>query len=229
MWLTDDDVAAGANVSTGVLTRLQDAEQTANWPARPKTRLVAAAMENAGARAHLIERRLSPAERWDEHRPSVALLGVDDIVIRRRLSEIGWPLCMDAGLGSTPSSYNSMSIYALDGALTSTEISAWRQEHPAAAPDTSGVLYDKLRGEGIDECGVVMLAGRAVAAAFVGMIAACLAISEPLRRLHGGPMLSSLGLSLESGKPVCGLRPDGPPATTIPYLTVGHGSSSGLG
>lgn len=224
VWLTDDDLAAGANISTGVFTRKEDADPVDNWPARPKTRLVAAALEHAGARTRLIECRLSPAERWDPRRPSVALLGVDDIVIRRRLSEIGWPLCMDAGLGATPSSYNSMAVYALDDVLNSANLSAWRQDRQADDPDTSGAVFVGLRGEGIDECGVVMLAGRAVAAAFVGMIAACLSISEPLRRLHAGPLLSSVGLSLEDGNPVCGPRLAGDPMTTLPYLTIGAGT-----
>jgi hypothetical protein len=37
-----------------------------------------------------------------------------------------------------------------------------------------------------DQCGVTELAGKAVGAAIVGITAACLAIAEATRELHGG-------------------------------------------
>jgi hypothetical protein len=46
--------------------------------------------------------------------------------------------------------------------------------------------YQALKDEGGDTCGLALLASRAVGVPFVGLIAASLAISELLRRLHGG-------------------------------------------
>lgn len=49
-----------------------------------------------------------------------------------------------------------------------------------------------------DVCGAVQLAGTAVGAAFVGVIAACLAIAEATRQLLGGMSLDVLNLHLGS-------------------------------
>ena len=45
--------------------------------------------------------------------------------------------------------------------------------------------YSALRRSGLDTCGLAQLASRTVGVPFVGLIAAALAVSELLRRLHG--------------------------------------------
>jgi hypothetical protein len=50
-------------------------------------------------------------------------------------------------------------------------------------PATRAFVDLQQRG---DECGVVELAGKAVGASFVGVAAACLAVAEATRELHGG-------------------------------------------
>lgn len=141
---------------------------------------------------------MTATERWESTRPSVALIGVDNVDTRRTLSDIGWPLCIDSGIGATPTSYDSLTVYALDQYQRSQDITAWT--HPTATPTATTRIpaFDNLRTSGIDECGIVMLAGRAVAAAFVGMITACIAVSEPLRRLHGAPAAACIALTLDS-------------------------------
>jgi hypothetical protein len=63
------------------------------------------------------------------------------------------------------------------------------QQQPAA--------YQALLKEGrLDQCGVTLLAGKAVGAPFVGSVAACLAVSEVLRQLHGGPLHEMIDLDL---------------------------------
>ena len=47
--------------------------------------------------------------------------------------------------------------------------------------------YALLVGEGMDPCGLAQLASRTVGMPYVGVAAACLALGEILRRLHGGP------------------------------------------
>jgi len=50
----------------------------------------------------------------------------------------------------------------------------------------------------LDKCGITLLAGKAVGAPFVGAVAACLAISEVLRLLHGGMLHQLIDLDLQS-------------------------------
>ncbi len=58
--------------------------------------------------------------------------------------------------------------------------------------------YEKLIADGIlDQCGVTLLAGKAVGAPFVGAVAATLAVGEVLRLLHGGGLHAVIDLDLQ--------------------------------
>jgi hypothetical protein len=48
----------------------------------------------------------------------------------------------------------------------------------------------------MDQCGVTLLAGKAVGAPFVGATAACLVVAEVLRLLHGAPLSQVIDLDL---------------------------------
>jgi hypothetical protein len=50
----------------------------------------------------------------------------------------------------------------------------------------------------LDQCGITLLAGKAVGAPFVGAVAACFAVAEVLRLLHGGPLHHLIDLDLRS-------------------------------
>jgi hypothetical protein len=62
----------------------------------------------------------------------------------------------------------------------------WRREDAGSAIDISSMpAYRALRKSGLNTCGLVQLASRTVGVPFVGLMAAALAVSELLRRLHG--------------------------------------------
>jgi hypothetical protein len=192
VWLIDDDCVSAANISTGVLTGLIDYSREGVQ----KTRLVGAILEQVGLKTRLLECRLPLSYRWEPGHPDVALIGIDNLGLRRRLSGIEWPLCVDAGLGSTASSFAALSIHSFPGCQSSTEIESWKESNPPIAADSLAPAFLSLTKSTTDQCGMVMLANQAVAAAFVGMVAACLAVSEPLRRLHGGAGIDVVSLSL---------------------------------
>jgi hypothetical protein len=55
--------------------------------------------------------------------------------------------------------------------------------------------YARMQKDGtLDQCGVTLLAGKAVGAPFVGAVAATIAVSEILRLLHGGAVHELLDL-----------------------------------
>lgn len=58
--------------------------------------------------------------------------------------------------------------------------------------------YQALKRQGMDACGLTQLASRTVGVPFVGLIAACLVISELLRRLHGGVAIEVASASVSS-------------------------------
>jgi hypothetical protein len=73
--------------------------------------------------------------------------------------------------------------------------------------------YQALRREGMDECGLAQLASRTVGVPFVGLIAAALAVSEILRRLHGGTALELASGSIAALQDIETVRNVGLPFT----------------
>ena len=70
---------------------------------------------------------------------------------------------------------------------TRTAKEIWsRQISDRAVSPESMPAYQQLKKAGMDSCGLAQLASRTVGVPFVGLIAGCLAVSELLRRLHGG-------------------------------------------
>jgi len=185
--LQDVDRTVPGNHSTGVLTpRGSDGQR--------KTRLVAARLEHAGFDTRIVERRLGSDLRVTEAECHVALLGVDNLPTRQLTSGVGWLFVVDMGLGSGAASFGSLLMRRFPGAQRSDEVKAWKESPvPVAVPRSPA--FDDLK-EQHDECGVVELAGKAVGASFVGVVAACIAVAEATRELHGGIGLDLLTLDL---------------------------------
>jgi hypothetical protein len=186
--LQDTDRTVPANHSTGVLT-------PRGSTGTRKTRLVAESLKDAGFDTRILERRLGTDLRADDDECHVALLGVDNLRTRRLTSGVGWLFTVDVGLGSGPTDFSSLLLRRFPGARSSGHVEAWdeRSPHPVTVP-SSRAFADLLRHG--DECGVVELAGKAVGASFVGVVAACLAVAEASRELHGGTGLDILTFDL---------------------------------
>jgi hypothetical protein len=211
--LQDVDHVTKATLSTGLLTFDGDLDKM-------KTRVVAAALEHAGFATAVVEQRLVAGDRAHDYE-QLALIGVDNITTRRLLSGVGWKLCVDAGLGRGVNNYTSIRLQAFPGPQRSDEVPAWREQRPAVTAVPDAAAYNALRAAGVDECGLITIANKAVAVTFVGTIAACLAIAEPLRALHNGPVLGVQTIDLSSPKHFRGDAREtraGPPPPAIARL-----------
>jgi hypothetical protein len=186
--LQDDDFAVPANRSTGLLT-----------PPDPdrmrKTRLVACVLDRLGFATSITEFRLDGQTRAGSREHHVALLGVDSLSARRLISDVSWKLAVDTGLGAGPTDFNSIMIRRFPGARRSDQVPAWTGQDEARQQIHSRAFEDAARR---DECGAAELAGIAVGATFVGIIAACLAIAEAVRPLHNGDGHDALSVHLGS-------------------------------
>ena len=127
--LQDTDRTTPANYSTGILT-------PEGSDGVRKTRLTAAALENAGLTTRIIERRAGRDFRAAPGECHVALLGVDNLPTRRLTSGAGWTLAIDTGLGDQPGNFDSILIHRFPGGRRSDEIPAWqpREPHAVAIP-----------------------------------------------------------------------------------------------
>jgi hypothetical protein len=152
-----------------------------------KTRVVAEVLEGAGFKTRIVERRLLPDTRRDNTEPTLALIGVDKVEARRHISDVGWTFAVDVGLGAGPIDFTGLSIHTFPAPTPSTEVPAWQRSGAShrAEQAQEQAAYRAARADGADACGLVQLAETAVAAPFVGVVAACLALAETLRVLHG--------------------------------------------
>ncbi len=179
--LQDFDRLAPSNDSTSLLSFLRDV-------GRRKTRVVAAWLDERGFETLLEERHFGSWINRAPDEPSVALCGVDNALARAALEKPGFDLVVEAGLGAGPQAFRSFSMHTFPASRSAEQI--WSRQ-VAAADDNfeDRPAYQALRHDGMDQCGLAQLASRTVGVPFVGLIAAALAVSELLRRLHGGTAL----------------------------------------
>lgn len=219
IYLQDFDKVNHANHTTGMFV-------SASNEGVMKTRVVAAALEHANFATHVIERRLLPETRRHDTEPELALIGVDKVEPRRLITDIGWKFAIDVGLGSGPIDFTAISVHTFPATRHSQHVAAWRTDgsHRRLETTQEQTAYRNARAAGADPCGLVRLADAAVAAPFVGVVAACLAIAEPLRVLHGGSVNASL--TFDSGRLAL---PRSTSATVKPRIGFAHAVSDAAG
>lgn len=176
--LQDFDRIAESNDSTSVLSRLADINHR-------KTRVVAEWLEARGFETFLEERQFGPWTQRTSDEPGVALCGIDNPNGRAVLEKAGFGLIVEAGLGAGPQEFQCISMHTFPSSRTAESI--W-SKHIGRKVDNveNKPAYQALKEKGMDGCGLAQLASRTVGVPFVGMIAACLAVSELLRRLNAG-------------------------------------------
>jgi hypothetical protein len=109
---------------------------------------------------------------------------------------------VEAGLGKGPTEYLAFQVHVFPGPQRSREV--WSPARTAAAVPQSAELirmpaYADLGDvDGLDDCGLITLAGRSVGAAFVGVAVSSLVIAEVLRELAGGEISGLIDGSLRS-------------------------------
>jgi hypothetical protein len=176
--LQDFDNIAVSNESTSLLVFAADI-------GRRKARVVANWMEARGFDTYISERRFGVWTRRGEEEPDVALCGVDNPLARVALGKPGFGLVIEAGLGGGPEAFRSLSVHTFPSSRSPQEI--WSRQVGRANENVENMpAYQALKRRGMDTCGLAQLASRSVGVPFVGLIAACLVVSELLRRLNGG-------------------------------------------
>ncbi len=187
--LQDIDVITESTESTSILT-------DAAMIGQRKTRAMAAWAERRGFATSLQERVFDADFTRQAEEPAVALCGLDNAAGRRALDQVGFDLIVEAGLGRGHRDFRTMRLHVLPGQRPAADI--WKQTSEGEKAEDRPA-YVKLMEDGVlDQCGMTLLAGKAVGAPFVGSIAATLALSEVLRLLHDGVVYQLIDLDLLS-------------------------------
>lgn len=176
--LQDFDELVEANDSTSLLTTVKHV----GWR---KTRTMAAWCEQRGFRTVVIERRFDANFTVAPDEPGVAVCGVDNPNARAVLEDVGFTRVVEAGLGAGPSEYLAFQVHSFPAQKSAR--ARWGIVPSADSPTTllDQPAYRTLRRDGLDECGLVKLAGRTVGAPFVGAVTSALVAAELVRMAHG--------------------------------------------
>lgn len=187
--LQDVDIITPSSESTSILSEPK-------MTGVKKTRAMAEWAERRGFNTAIVERLFDASFTRNDDEPAIALCGLDSALGRRALDQVGFPFVVEAGLGRGHRDFRTIRLHTLPGNRSAKEI--WKAT--LKQEDLTGrAAYQKMLHDGeSDRCGVALLAGKAVGAPFVGAVAACLAISEVLRLLHGGPLHQLIDLDLQS-------------------------------
>jgi hypothetical protein len=187
--LQDFDIAAKSNLSTCMLLSAADL-------GKRKVRLVAQRLEAAGFTTNLVERRFGSNHQVMAGEPTTALFGVDNLAARRDLDSSGFAMVVESGLGSGYRDFRNIRLHTFPGPRRPSEI--WTANAAAQTAVELNDVYKKLALERTDQCGMTLLASRAVATPFVGALAAALVLAEVIRPLHGGGVHSTLDLQMRN-------------------------------
>lgn len=141
-------------------------------------------LEKRGFQTIVEERRFGDWMRRSPEEPRVALYAL----ARTALEEAGFDLVVEAGLGAGPEAFRSLAMHTFPATRAAKEIWSRQISDRVISPENMPA-YQELKRAGMDSCGLAQLASRTVEVPFVGLIACCLAVSELLRRLHGGVAL----------------------------------------
>ena len=189
--LQDVDVVTESTESTSVLT-------DGSMVGHKKTRVMAEWAESRGFTTSIHERLFDGEfKRQEADEPAVALCGLDNGEGRRALDQAGFDLVVEAGLGQGYRDFRTIRLHTLPGLKPASEI--WKGSVSNNEELEEKAAYRGLLDEGVlDQCGVTLLAGKAVGAPFVGAVAGTLVLSELLRVLHGGGVHQVIDLDLMS-------------------------------
>lgn len=187
--LQDVDAITVSSESTSILSDL-------SLVGTKKTRAMASWAERRGFTAAIHERLFDGNFRRQDGEPAVALCGLDNAVGRQPLDQVGFDFVVEAGLGRDYRNFQTMRIHTLPAKRTASEI--WKSSQDVEPTEDRDAYRAMLDSGQLDQCGVTLLAGKAVGAPFVGSVAACLVVSEVLRLLHGGEVHELMDLDLRS-------------------------------
>jgi hypothetical protein len=195
-----------------------------------KTRLVASRLEEVGFKTSITERAFDAHTLRVGDEPVLALAGLDQPGPRRHLDPAprGFNLVLDGGLGQGPQQYLDILIHSFPASMTAAEAFA-ATGSPAAEPAVleepayKGLIEELIR-EGSDEgearCGAIEVAGRTVAAAFVGAVTSTLVLAEPLRVLNVGRRYAAVSLSLRAPEYIDTAPAPDAPTPMIPFVAA---------
>ncbi len=148
-----------------------------------------------GFKVHRVDRRLDQYQRLFDDEPSLALVGLDRIRLRRLVDGVGFRYVFDSGLGATAAAYRTFRLNTFDSQFTASK--HFEKLQDADDRDLASNLqlpeYQNLLGsDKLDRCGVIQLAGIPVAIPFVSAVIGAITVAQLIRLASGQPTCRTL-------------------------------------
>ena len=192
--LQDIDKLVKANDSTSLLTN-------PDMVGLKKTRAMADWCEALGYQTRIVERKFANNFHLEDDEPFVALCGVDNILARADLEDVGFKRVLEAGLGAGSNDYLCFQTHSFPASHPAHE--RWGK---ASVDNNSNELllqlpaYRALAARGFERCGLTQLAGRSVGASFVGAVTSSLMIAQLLKITLGETLDEVIDGDLRTGR-----------------------------
>ena len=192
LMLQDTDTLSQANDSTSPLTFKQIVGEK-------KTRAMARWCEQRGFNTSITERPFDASLQVRPDEPAVGVCGVDNADARAALEQVGFSRVLEAGLGHGPEEYRCLQVHSFPASRSAqTRWSSIAEPGGAIGIGELQPAYQHLASDGLDECGVTLLAGRTVGASFVGTITAALVVTQLIRMVMGLDPIEVIDMDLRT-------------------------------
>lgn len=208
--LNDYDRITKANLSTSLLSM-------ENEIGKKKARHLAAVLESRGFDAIIQERAYNANFTRTPDDPQILLCGVDNPQIRKIIGKAGFPEIIEAGLGHSAESYLDFQLHTFPATRFPEEIWADGRIRRIVSERHHRSGYQDMVRRGVDKCGIVEIAGKAVGVPFVGAYVAALVMAEAIKAVTGGPRVEVADGSLSSPE----RTKSHPRSQEVPVLNLG--------
>ncbi len=179
LMLQDTDILSKANDSTSPLTFKENIGEK-------KTRAMARWCEERGFNTAITERRFDASLRIRLDEPRVGVCGVDNAEARAVLEQVDFARVIEAGLGHGSEGYRCLQIHAFPASRGAAARWSGTNTTGKSGRDASmQPAYRQLANDGLDACGITLLAGRTVGASFVGTVTAALVVAQLVKLAMG--------------------------------------------
>jgi hypothetical protein len=171
----------------------------------------------------IVERRFAANFHIGDDEPSVGVCAVDNPLARSAVEKVGFKQVIEGGLGSEGEEYQAFRLHSFPAPKEATAIWTSDLANTGIGGNIDMPAYKALGKDISDPCGITMLAGKAVGAAFVGVYLSTLMLAELLRDLHGGSRHQLIDGSLRTAR-VHTFPLERTSDRPIPHLLVAAGS-----
>lgn len=184
--LQDTDTIEEANMGSGMLAE-------SNNIGNKKTDVCAEWLHEKGFTTQVKEVLFDSTTKVSSTEPKIALCGFDNPQSRIFIEDAGFEFIVESGLGNDVLDFDKILLHTFPNEKFSAR-DIWLTSI-GNVPELNTAILEAYKNHD-DQCGIEIIAGKAVATSFVGAFSGSLVISELLKKINNGNSLKVYGCQL---------------------------------